>query len=259
MAVTNPFGTTVSQGFAPIYSMIGTGTPSGGGSGAFGLQPQSMSGNSLTQGERAVNNLLGLTGGQLGQLGQGVLGAGLGVSEGGLNLLQTPAAFWGALASGDPTAMTQAISPQMAFASQLANATQTQLNNQVPRGGFGSLSAANLGPALAAQGGNFALQQGPLAAQQLAQLGGLEGQLGLGIGGMGTTLTGQGLQGLTSAQQGDLQKMQLNLQEGSPFQDILGTISAITGGKGVAPLIGGIAGLFGGSKTPGSTSGSAQV
>src|SRR5215475_2406102 len=133
MFPTTGGGDQVSNAFAPIYSMIGGrgssgGTQiTGGGSGAFGLAPQGMQGNDLTQMQRSLTNLLGATGAQLGPLGQNVLGAGLaGAQQGfgamgtGLETLNQPLSYWQALMGGDPQATSAALGPTAANLSTIA-------------------------------------------------------------------------------------------------------------------------------------------
>ena len=268
MFPTTGGGDQVSNAFAPIYSMIGGrgssgGTQiTGGGSGAFGLQPQGMQGNDLTQMQRSLTNLLGSTGAQLGQLGQGVLGAGMAGAQTGfgtmgtaLDTLQDPLQYWKGI-MGDPTAF---IAPQ---ANQLSQITSGALNNlrALPAGGYGSLAASNVPAAQAAQVGNFLLNARPTAATNIeniagmqGQIGAQQGQLGLGVGGLGTTLTGQGVQGLQNATEDILRKMNINIQEPGVFQNLMkaiGTVGGLAtglGNLGFSPFSGGGGGGGGGS------------
>src|SRR5215475_9019008 len=144
MFPTTGGGDQVSNAFAPIYSMIGGrgssgGTQiTGGGSGAFGLQPQGMQGNDLTQMQRSLTNLLGATGAQLGPLGQNVLGAGMAGAQTGfgtmgtaLDTLQDPLQYWKGI-MGDPTAF---IAPQANQLSQITSGASGQFPAQ--RGTYG--------------------------------------------------------------------------------------------------------------------------
>lgn len=253
----------VGNAFAPVYSMIGGrggtgGTQvTGGGSGAFGLQPQGMQGNDLTQMQRSLTNLLGQTGAQLGPLGQNVLGAGLaGAEQGfgamgtGLETLNQPLAYWQAIMGGDPRATSAALGPTATNLSTIAGGALDKLRG-VPSGGYGALAANLIPQAQAAQLGNALLGLQPQAAQNIAsigaeqaQIGSAMGQLGTGVGGLGTTLTGQGLQGLDAATKDVLQKMGINVQEGGPLKQITGLLGAL------GQLAGGVGGAMIGAKMP---------
>lgn len=279
---------SIDNAFGRVYGMMGSpsggGGISGGGTGPFGLQPQGMSGNDLTKMGRSLTNLLGLTGAQLGQLGQGVLGAGLsgvqggmGVMGTGLQTLQPSINYYNQLMSGNPAAVSMAAGP---YASILSGQETNMLNNlrNVPVGGFGSLVAANAPQWLTGQIGNFELAQREAAARGLLTAGGEQaqigqgiGNLGLGVGQLGTTLTGQGLQGLSEAERAVLQKMQINLEEPSVFQDILASLGVAgkvmtgignlpaawtSGGGGGGGSYGGGGGSYGGAADAAATGGS---
>jgi hypothetical protein len=260
----------MSNAFAPIYSMIGGrggggGTQvTGGGSGPFGLQPQGMQGNDLTQMQRSLTNLLGTTGGQLGQLGQNVLGAGMqgaqqgfGTMEQGLQTLQDPLSYWQAILSGDPTKTAAALGPTATNLSQIFSGATNQAAQGMPGGGYRAATLAGLPQVQASQLGNALLQLQPTAATQLgtlgqeqAQIGSGMGQLGTAIGGLGTQLTGQGLQGLNDAINAVLQKMNLNIQEPSVFQNIMKAIGTVGGlATGIGNL--GFKPFGGGGSVPG--------
>lgn len=249
MAATPITGSTgldnINNAFGSIYSMFG-GSPSGGGrgptgggSGAFGLQPQNpFSGNDLTQMGRSLTNLLGSTGGYYGQLGTGLLSGGLGVTQTGLQTMQPSIDFYTKLLSGDPSTVTSALAPTAANIANIFSGATDQASRGMPAGGYRASALANLPFAQAGMVGNAALGLQNQAAQGLGQLGGQEAGIGLGIGGLGTTMTGQGLQGLSAAENAVLQKMQLNLQEPSPFQDILAALQvAGPAAKGIAGAI----------------------
>ena len=154
----------------------------------------------------------------------------------GLQTLQPAIDFWTKLGSGDPSTMTQVLSPTATNIANIFAGATDQASRGGPAGGYRSATQANLPYAQAQMVGNQALQLQPTAMQQLAGLGqeqagigSMMGNLGLGTGQLGTTLTGQGIQGLTAAEQAVLQKMGINLQEGSPFQDILSAVGAAGG------------------------------
>lgn len=258
MFPTTGGGDQVSNAFAPIYSMIGGRSSSGGtqitggGSGAFGLQPQGIQGNDLTQSQRASMNLLGNTGAQLGQLGQGVLGAGMQGAETGfgtmgtaLETLNDPLNYWKAIMSGDPTATAAALGPTGTNLSQIFSGATNQASQGMPQGGYRAATLAGLPQQQAAQIGNALLQLQPTAATNLAdissrqgQIGSAQGQLGLGVGGLGTQLTGQGGQLLQAQVEDILRKMGINIEGGTAnlFGKVAQGIGQIAGGVGGALL-----------------------
>lgn len=234
----------INNAFGSIHAMFGGGGgvgggPTGGGSGAFGLQPQNpFSGNDLTQMGRSLTNLLGSTGGFYGQLGTGMLGTGMGVTQTGLQTMQPSIDFYNKLISGDPSTMTGALAPTAANIANMFSGLNQQLFSGLPSGGYRATAMANSPFAQTQMVGNAALGLQNQAAQGLGQLGGQQAGIGLGIGGLGTTMTGQGIQGLSAAENAVLQKMQLNLQEPSPFQDILAALQvAGPAAKGIAGAI----------------------
>jgi len=156
----------------------------------------------------------------------------------GLQTLQSPIDFWSAIQSGDPTRTAQMAGPTASNIAQVYGGATDAASRGLPGGGARAATLAGLPFSQAQQVGNFMLGLLPQAAQALAGLGGEQAQIGQGIGAFGTQLTGQGLEGLNAAQQGALQKMNLNLQEGSPFQDILKAVGV------AAPILGGIGGIL---------------
>jgi len=219
----------IDQAFGRIYNMFGT--PTGGGQGAFGISPQPVSGadNSLTAMWRGLSNLAGTTAPAFIQQGGNVLGTGLGVTQGGLDVsqqglqtLQPSIDFYNKLLSGDPTATTAALAPTAANIAAITSGATDQASRGMPGGGYRAATMAGLPFAQAAQVGNAALALQPQAAQALGTLGGEQAQIGANIAGtgtqlgqLGTVLTGQGLQSLENTVQDILRKMGINIQGGT--------------------------------------------
>ena len=183
-------------------------------------------------------------------MGQGLLGTGTGVTQTGLETLQPSIDFYTKLLSGDPTATTQALAPTAANIAAITSGATDRASQGMPGGGYRASTLAGLPFAQASQVGNAALQLQPAAAQMLGQLGGEEAQIGLGLGGLGTQLTGQGLSGIASLYNALLQKQNIN-QQSTPltafdqFASGLGKLVAPVGG--ILTGIGNLGGGFGGS------------
>lgn len=282
---TNPGLTQLNQAFGNIYGMLGGGGGlSGGGQGPFGGAPQPVSGadNSLTAQQRGTANLAGQAAPTAFGLGTGMLGTGLGITQGGLNVMgeglgttetglgtmQGAIDFYSKLASGDPGAMTQALSPTSGNISTIATGLTDQLSRGGIRGGNTATALGNLPFAQLAQINNAALQLQPQAAAALGQLGtaqanigAQQGQMGLGaagigttISGQGTTLTGQGLQGLINLYNSLIQKQNIN-QQATPltaFDQFASGVANLAGAAG--GVMTGI-GNMGGANAPRGTGG----
>jgi|SRR5215475_302278 len=281
MPATTIFGpgntSGIDNAFSNIFGMLGPAAPTGGGSGQSGIQFQNpFSGNDLTQEDRSLRNLIASTGAGLGQIGQNLLPVSLGVTQGGLDLsqagfgttlqglatMQPSTDFLSGILANDPSVLASILGGPTTTLSNQAAAQKNMLDEGI-QGGFTALSRANLPTeqqALVEQAiGNLKMPAAQLLGQQglgIAGVGASQAGIGqgiagtgLGIGGMGTNLIGQGLSGLTAADQSALQKMQLNLQEPSPFQDIMKALSV------AGPLLTGIGGLVsGGGAGAGSSS-----
>ena len=238
----------IDSQFGKIFSMFGNTT--GGG----GFVPQPISGDSLTQGFRSASNLLGTTGAGLLGTGQGLLGAGMGVTQGGLDMsgvgfgtteqglatLQPSIDFYQKILSGDPTATTAALAPTAANIAAITSGATNQATQGMPAGGYRAATLAGLPFAQTAQVGGAAVGLQPTAAKELeqasveqAQIGGMQAQIGqgvagtgLGMGQLGTTLTGQGLQSIQNLVADYLSKMGINIQGGtaSQFSQIVGSL-----------------------------------
>jgi hypothetical protein len=238
---TNLFGTSLSGG------------NQGGGVGSFGISPLTNPDNSLTGEWYNLANLAGpaasslLTqGGNLVNTGTGTVGAGLGVTGGGLQALQAPMQYYQQLLSGNPAAVTQALAPTAANLSTIETGAMNQASQGMPQGGYRASTMANLPQAQAAQVGNAALGLQSSAAQgeaglgeQIANIGQGMSQTGLGVGQLGTTLTGQGMQGIQNLIGDVLQKMGINyansgINQFATLMGGLGSLGNLAGGIGSA-------------------------
>lgn len=195
-------GTTTSGGsadpisgqFSQIRNIIGTPTGSsipsigaGGPTASFGAG--SNSSDILRQGI----NLIGGQGINLSNLGNLLLGTGMGT-------LQGPMDFYTKLLSGDPTTMTQALAPTAAAISAQYQPLLTGAAQNLPRGGFAAGTLAELPFAQAGQVGNAALALQPAAAAALQSLGLDVSKLGMGEQAAGQ----QGIQDIISAALGKM-------------------------------------------------------
>src|SRR5215472_11401297 len=224
----------IDQAFGRAYGMLGN-AGQGGGFGPGGVSPQPIEGDSLTQFWRGLSNLAGTSVPGFLQAGGNLLGTGTGVTQGGLGLsgvgfgttqealktLQPSIDYYNKLLSGDPAAMTQALSPEADLIAKNTAMAADLTSRGGAQGGLTASTQANLPYAQAAQIGNAALALRPGAAQGLertsaAQAGiGAEqagigqgvSQTGLGLGQLGTVLTGQGLQTLQNTIADVLSKM----------------------------------------------------
>ena len=195
-------GTTASGGstdpiagqFSKIRSLIGQptgpalpGIGQGGPTGSFSAGPTSS--DIFRQGI----NILGSQGLNWSNLGDTILGTGMGI-------LQQPADFYSKLLSGDPTTMSQVLAPTAAEISQQYQPALTEARQFLPRGGYGASTAAELPFTIAGQVGNAALGLQPAAASALNQLGLDVSKLGMGEQAAGAT-------DIQSVVQGVLNKM----------------------------------------------------
>lgn len=283
-SIVNPSGSVpgfdqISNSFGQIYNMFApnatnptgiTGGNQGGGSGPFGISPLTNPDNSLTGAWYNMYNLAGPTAASFARQGSGLVDTGTGVAQGGIDMsaggygttqtglatMQPSIDFYTKLASGDPTAMAQALAPGATAESNIVT-NALALNQGGVRGGMQALENANLGTKLAGDVGTAALQLQPAALQQLAtlggeqaQIGGTQAQIGSGVSGVGTnlagvgtTLTGQGQTGLDTLIADIIQKMSINYANSGPnqFASIAGGIGQLLGGAGGAAR--GISGL----------------
>lgn len=156
---------------------------------------EAISGDSLTQFIRSLQNYLENQGSASYGYGQQLTGQ----AAGGLNTanttLQPSTDYWTKLLSGDPATMANAVAPT-------ANAINTQFDTQArqaamsgPRGGYQATNLANLPWQKAATIGGLYQSLQPQAAAGLSQNAGIQGSLAqiLGQLGLGTSQLGAGL------------------------------------------------------------------
>jgi hypothetical protein len=210
--------------FGPAVNPAG-----GGGTGNYGLMPQPVGAgdNDLTRYQRSLTNLLGGTGPGLLQTGQGLLGGGVDITQGGLDVTKTglqtldvPLDFYKKLLAGDPSATTSALAPTAANIAQITAGATDQAARGLPGGGYRAATMAGLPFAQAAQLGNAALALQPMAAKEIAGIGGEQAQIGKGIsetgldlGKLSTILTQFGLGALQNTIEDVLRKAGINVQE----------------------------------------------
>jgi len=239
--------TTSTDPFSSGYSNLAgtnTGGSGGFGSGNAGVAPLPGSGDPLTTFFRSLSNLTGTTGanltgagGQTTAAGLGTAGQGLGVQGSALNTLQPSIDFYTKILSGDPTAMEQALAPTATTVENLFQSAQSTAGMQLPQGGYRSTVLAGLPQAAASKVGDAALSLQPNAAAALTGAASTEAGIGqgisntgLGVAGVGSTQTSQGLQALMSTIQAALAKMGINIQGG--FANQFGQIA-----QGIGALV----------------------
>ena len=178
----------------------------------FGLAPEPLEGDSLTQYLRALFNYLqGQGAGSLAQ-GRGTTGQAIqGVGQAG-QTLQPGIDYWTRLLSGDTGETVRALAPE----ASTINSQYTQAQraaSMLPRGGFASATQANLPFAAARDIGNSALALRPQAAQGVLAGGQAQGGLAqlLALIGQGQSSLGAGLLG--QASQGQLERRGQNVGE----------------------------------------------
>lgn len=160
----------------------------------FNTSTASQPGGSATGLDTSIYGLLGLTGGQ----GQGILGGGLGLAQGGVQSAASNAAaaapalnYLTSLVQGNQADIQQAMAPEIDQISQAFDAARNLVSQQ-PRGGgkASTLAEAPFQQATAISNMEAQAQQG--AAGQLGQLSTSLANVGLGEAGVGTTLAGLG-------------------------------------------------------------------
>lgn len=247
----------IDQAFGNIYSMFGTGG-SPKSTNVFGsnvTNPNTMSvGNPNNTGMYSQGTSAeGTAGASFMGAGSNLVGTGLGVTQGGLDMsgagfgetqqaqqtLQPTVDFYTKLMSGDPATVTSALAPTADNIAAIYSGAVNNANMGSPAGGYRAATLAGLPQAEAAQVGNAALALQPAAAQGLAQasqqenaIGGTQAQIGGSvsgtgqqIAGTGTQLTSQGLTAIQDAVANALQKLGFNAQTGA-----LNTFSTISTG-----------------------------
>lgn len=265
----------IDSAFSNIYNMFGGKASgpaanlfgqniSGAGTGPAGVTPMAPNNPNNVQMYANMANLMSSAAPALMQEGGNLVSTGMGVVPGGLDMagagfgttqagvgtmgaglatLQPAIDFYAKLASGDPTAMTQALSPGATAESNIITNAQSLNAMGGAKGGLSNFEGSAFGTRLAGDVGTAALNLQPQALAALGQLGGEVAGIGEGIVGAGGTqagigegIAGTGLniaglgagmigQGLDTAQNvtGDaLRKVAMNYQYGAPqtFQTI---------------------------------------
>jgi hypothetical protein len=249
----------IDQTFQNINSMFANPNPSGGTPVApSGGGPFATSGNlgnpSNINYYSSLQNILGsavpslLAGGEsLVNTGAGAAtGGGLPMLAGAFGMLQ-PAYDYNAQVLANPAL---AAAPVITNVENQLNPATTAALQGTARGGMNSVIGAEQAPQLAAQAVNAEQLAQMQAAQNLAGIAGTAGgigsaygNLGLGVGGLGTTLTGQAGQIGQNTVADALNKLAFNAQTGA-----LNTFGQIT--QGIGNLLGPVLGT-GGLKTIG--------
>ena len=205
----------------------------------FGLAPEAINGNSLTQFLRGLFNFNQNAGAENLALGRGTTNqaiSGVGQAQ---STLQPGIDYWTRLLSGDTGETVKALAPEAStINSQYAQASRAA--SMLPRGGFAAATQANLPFSAARDIGNAALSLRPQAAQGVMQgaqaQGGLaqllaligQGQSSLGSGQIGQTIQGQlGVRGQDVQEHG--QSMDLAGRMFSSLMSFLGGLPAVTG------------------------------
>lgn len=268
---------TIDQSFGNIYSMMGAGggggsgggtnlfganlSGAGGGAGTFGVStPSSSNPNNvalyaqlaglgsaaapamLTEGGNLVGTGMGVT-----QGGLDMSGTGFGTTGTALNTLQPALAYYNALMSGNPATMTAALAPTAAQLSGIESGALGQAT-QGPEGGETAAIREGLPQTLAGGIINQAEVQQANAATQLQNLAGVQNTIANTQGNIGGSVAGTGQQaastGTTMMNNADtfinnlisqaLQKVNLNNQTNfaTQFGQITTGIGNLLGGGG---------------------------
>lgn len=166
--------------------------------GGFSNEP--VTGDSLDQWIRAMNNYLQQQGQGTFNSGQNIFGAGANVANQGAGItgqanqtLQPTIDYWTSILSGDPQKMTQAVAPTATAIGNQFDAAQRGIQTNSARGGFAAGQASSLPFQKAGQVGNLFSQLQPMAAQNLQGAASTQGQIGSALTGAGTQLGQLGL------------------------------------------------------------------
>lgn len=155
----------ISQQFSNIQKIIGTPTgPSLPPIVAQGPTSGFAAGINSSDILRQGINLVGGQGVNLANLGNTILGTGMGT-------LQPSVDFYSRLLSGDPATVTSALAPTASAVNQFYQPLISNAQMNMPRGGFSASTAAELPFTVAGKVGDAALGLQSTAADKLAQLG----------------------------------------------------------------------------------------
>lgn len=193
---------------------------------------EAVSGDSLTQFIRSLQNYLENQGSSTFGFGQALTGQGAQGVGAANTTLQPSTDYWTKLLSGDPATMTSAVAPTANAINQQYDTATRQAVSQSPRGGYMSGQLAALPWQKAATIGNLYQSLQPTAATNLSSNAGIQGglaqilgQLGLGTMGQGSTLT-QAAANLALGRRGQ------NVQELGQNKSLAGTLGAAAMGAG---------------------------
>lgn len=215
-----------------------------------GFAPEPISGDSLTQYIRALNNYLQQQGQDTFNAGQGTVGAGTNALAGASDTLKPSIDYWTALLSGDPAKMAAAVAPTAGAIGKQYDAAARSAQTFNPRGGFAGAAAAELPFRKAADVGNLYNQLQPAAAQALPGIAGTQAGIGQGIANIGLGQSGLGFNMFNLANNSQLTRRGQNVgaDVSGPLNKLLSGFAGIPGaaaGAGAAGALGKIPGLFG--------------
>jgi hypothetical protein len=208
----------------------------GSGPGGFAnqvLQPTNV--DPLTNAINSATNMGQTAAPQFWYGGSGMLGAGMDTVSRGLQTMDPAAEYWQKILSGDTAAMTAATAPTATMLSNIYGGAQNNVSTGAPAGGYRSVSMASLPQQQAAQVGQTLLSLQPTAAQNLASIGGAQGQLGLGVSQQGIAEQAQGTQLLNLILQSMLGVRGQDVSKDIANQQALtqGLLSLVSGGAQV--------------------------
>lgn len=177
------------------------------------LATEPIQGNSLTQYERSVSNLLGTSGQQTQQKGQAL-------TDAGTKSLQPALDYWQGILSGNKADVAAAAQPDITASNNQFNNQRKVLDQYTPMGGGRSQSLAASRTTQAQTNAGIIAQTRAGAAPALAGAATTEQSAGLQQQSLGIEQLGQAIQSI-------LQKMGLDIQGGTA-----NTMSSIMQGIG---------------------------
>jgi len=179
------------------------------------LAYEPLAGNSLTQYERSVSNLLG-------QSGQATQAKGNVLTDTGTKELQPAIDYWSGILSGKKADVSAALQPELTASNNQFNNQRRVLDQYTPMGGGRSQSLAASRTAQAQTNAGIISTARAQAAPALAGAAQQQEALGLQQQSLGIEQLGQAIQAI-------LQKMGLDIQGGTSntFSSILQGIGSI--------------------------------
>lgn len=194
------------------------------------IKAESVSGNSLDQITRSINNLLAGQGQQTFQAGSGILGQGGQQFGGGMQTFKPSLDYWNSILSGDPTKVQQYIAPMAQQISDAYAGAKTSADTQLPVGGGRSATMANLPFQQAGEVAKLYQGMQPTAANAIDNIASQMSSLALGQEGVGMQEQGQGLQQIMTALQSLFQRRGQNITETGNVMNMVGQIAQAAGG-----------------------------